>query len=245
MGRAHIEFIQQQDISWEVAALGAGTAPVERKMLSRDDGTGAETVLMRLAAGWRTSGLRAAPDACELFVLHGRLQLSIGPAKVALARGGYLRIEASGLPVALEARRSTELLWLSAIGREIPAQGSTGATPFTFVDSEAVAWETPWVTGPEPGLRIKLLWRSEATGAYSRLIQAAPGWREQRLEHHDCIEEVYLIEGDMTMGALGTMGAGAYIWRPAGIKHGPMQTRRGGVMFIRTDGPLVNYYTDA
>ena len=53
-----------------------------------------------------------------------------------------------------------------------------------------------------------------------------------------------MLTGDMTMGSLGTMTAGGYIWRPAGIKHGPMHTRAGGLMFIRTDGPLKNYYTD-
>ena len=83
----------------------------------------------------------------------------------------------------------------------------------------------------------------DKSGAYSRLISADAGWIESRQEHHDCVEEVYMISGDMTMGELGTMTSGGYIWRPPLIKHGPMQTNAGGLMFIRTDGPLINHYT--
>lgn len=57
------------------------------------------------------------------------------------------------------------------------------------------------------------------------------------------MEEIFLVDGDMYMGEPGTMKEGGYIWRPALIKHGPMETRQGAVMFIRTDGPLVNFYT--
>jgi hypothetical protein len=126
-------------------------------------------------------------------------------------------------------------------GRLEPAPAEAGS--MTAADSAAMAWQLPWVTGPAPGLRLKLLWRDEATGAYTRLLDVAPGWREPRLEHHDCSEEAFMLAGDMTMGALGTMRPGAYFFRPPGIRHGPMHSQAGAVILVRTDGVLVNHYS--
>lgn len=242
MERVQIEFIQSQSLPWLKGRLWAGAPPVGQKLLSGDDTLNAFTAAVRLKAGWHAEKLPQRQGACELFVLTGRLQMQVGEDNFDLIPGGYLRIENQRINGSIKAVVATELLYLTAIGPE-PVSGVTD-TACTFVDSKTLDWEIPWVLGPNPGLKLKLLWRSEETGAYTRLIKAEPGWSEDRQEHHDCIEEVYMLSGDMAMGSRGTMTAGGYIWRPAGIKHGPMITREGGLMFIRTDGPLKNYYTD-
>ena len=247
MHRPHIEFVRRQDLPWADSELVSGASSVGRKVLSSDAAFTAFTTVLRLDAGWRQNRLPQPSGGCELFLLRGCLQVQACEAHFELNPGGYLRIENHQRPGSMRAGVATELLYMTTIDAEpVRAAGHKKALPdFTFVDSEALEWEIPWVLGPNPGLKIKLLWRSEESGAYTRLIRAEPGWTEGRQEHHDCVEEVYMLSGDMTIGALGTMTAGGYIWRPAGIKHGPMHTREGGLMFIRTDGPLKNYYTAA
>jgi hypothetical protein len=244
--RAHIEFIQRQDLPWTGTELVAGAAHVEQKRLSNSANQAAFTAVTRMKAGWQADSLPPRQTACELFMLAGSLRLDAGDAHFELSRGCYLRIEDAQIDGAIRAPVDTECLYMTAIGPEPAPVAKQNAVreKCAFVDSDRIEWEIPWVPGPDPGLKIKLLWRDELTGAYTRLINADPGWTEKRREHHDCVEEVYMISGDMTMGALGTMTAGGYIWRPPGIQHGPMHTRAGGLMFIRTDGPLKNYYTD-
>jgi mannose-6-phosphate isomerase-like protein (cupin superfamily) len=242
MARPHIEFIQQQDFEWETTAIAAEMPAVQRKLLSEDDTDGGFTALVQMAEGWKITHPLVVEPAQEFFVLDGSLQIQTSTKSFDLNKGCYLRLE-GGMEFNLKAAEPCELLWIAESRLSPATVKPTADDSVTFVDSNALVWETPWVKGPDPGLGIKLLWLDEETGAYSRLIWAKPEWQELRQEHHDCIEEVYVISGDMTMGKDGEMTAGGYIWRPARIKHGPMHTRQGGVMFIRTDGPLVNYYT--
>lgn len=243
MARPHIEFVQEQDLLWEPARPAAGLAEFDWKPLSRDPESGAVTALVQLAAGWRSPAAAAFSAALELFVLEGRLQVALAGTPHTLAAGGYLRVGAETAIGPLAAEQPSRLLWMAAARLDPKPPRRAAAATATVADTNAIAWQTPWVPGPAPGLTLKLLWRDEATGAYSRLLAVAPGWREERLEHHDCSEEAYLLSGEMTMGALGTMRPGAYFWRPPGIRHGPMRSGAGAVLFIRTDGPLVNYYT--
>lgn len=240
MPRPHIEFIQEQALAWEPAALPAGCGGASWKILSRDEAGGAFTALVRLDPGWRTAGSPAFAAAQELFVIDGELVASGGRRTARLGPGGYLRVGPGTLCGLQAASAACRLLWM-ADGRLDPAPAEAEA--LAVADSAAMAWQVPWVKGPAPGLRLKLLWRDETTGAYSRLLDVAPGWGEPRLEHHDCSEEAFMLSGDMTMGGLGTMGPGAYFFRPPGIKHGPMHSRAGAVIFIRTDGILVNHYS--
>jgi quercetin dioxygenase-like cupin family protein len=162
-----------------------------------------------------------------------------------LKAGSYLRIDPKIACGPFCAESACRLLWITE-GRLDPVPPvSPSPESVTFTDSTSLEWQIPWVKGPAPGLRLKLLWRDEQSGAYSRLLSVDPGWREPRLEHHDCSEEAFVLEGDMTMGSLGTMRPGAYFWRPPGIKHGPMHSSSGALILIRTDGALFNYYTAA
>jgi glyoxylate utilization-related uncharacterized protein len=245
MSRPHIEFIQEQDRPWQNAAPAAGLSGFQWKILSQADNHGAQTALVRFDSGWRSAPGLALPAAQEFFLLEGALSAVCGNQTCALSPGGYLRI-APGTPFGpLRASAETRTLWMTD-GRLDPIPPSP-PTPesVTFTDSTALEWQIPWVKGPAPGLRLKLLWRDEKSGAYSRLLSVDPGWSEPRLEHHDCSEEAFVIAGDMTMGSLGTMRPGAYFWRPPGIKHGPMHSSSGALILIRTDGALFNYYTAA
>jgi mannose-6-phosphate isomerase-like protein (cupin superfamily) len=253
MPRPHIEFIWEQDYEFKRIQLVSSLPFLKFKVLSEDTHNGAFTALTFLPHGWENHSPVAFNAAQEFFILDGQLTVTMRGVKTVMKPGCYLRVDA-GVPFGpLSTWHSCRLLWmadqrLEAVNPEStppwhrPEPGNDG---ITHVDTSQQEWEIPFVKGPDPGLMLKLLWMDPQTGAYSRLIAADKGWREDRLEHHDCVEEAYMLEGCMTMGDLGTMEKGTYFWRPPRIQHGPLHTTEGAVIFIRTDGPLHNYYTSA
>jgi len=240
MARSHIECIHESDIAWVRYELPSGPA-VEVKTLSRDPEGGNHTSLIRLQRGWAQTGATAHPSPEEVFVLSGRLRVG----DVVLGRYHYLRVQSGVLHGPVEALEDTVAIWImEGHYGPVPGRAARGEADLTHVDATQMPWRPTWVPGPRPGLHIKLLYMDPQTGAYTRLIRAEPGWREDRLEHHDCSEEAYTLEGEMFLGNTGRWwGAGSYFWRPQGIKHGPMYTDAGALFFLRTDGPLVNHYT--
>src|SRR5690349_12018240 len=71
------------------------------------------------------------------------------------------------------------------------------------------------------------------TGSRTRLLRFAPGVFTTKPFVHEYWEEVYLIEGDLTVGndATGqggeTSSAGTYACRPPGAVHGPFKPNGG------------------
>jgi quercetin dioxygenase-like cupin family protein len=68
-------------------------------------------------------------------------------------------------------------------------------------------------------------------GSRTRLLRLAPGTRTPEAHAHDYWEELYVLEGDMTVG--GPHGgerlvrAPAYACREPGVMHGPVRTDGG------------------
>ncbi len=57
--------------------------------------------------------------------------------------------------------------------------------------------------------------------------------------YHSCAEEVYVIEGDITLNGRDYLTAGSYLYRPSGIVHGHDEGSINGCRcIIRTDGAL-------
>jgi glyoxylate utilization-related uncharacterized protein len=243
MARPHVEFIQEQALAWERAKPVSAWPDLHWKVLSREEDGGAFTALVSLAAGWRAAAPAAFAAAQEFYVIDGELDIECAGRTYALKPGGYLRVGPGAACGPLAAAAACRLLWITDGWLEPFEALPPSPESVTFTDAAALEWQIPWVKGPAPGLRLKLLWRDAASGAYSRLLSVDPGWSEPRLEHHDVSEEAFVLEGDMTMGALGTMRPGAYFWRPPRIRHGPMRSTAGAVILIRTDGALFNYYT--
>jgi hypothetical protein len=78
----------------------------------------------------------------------------------------------------------------------------------------------------------------------SAVIWMPPGARHPKIEFHDTVEEMYQVVGDTTLRNSGRMDPGSYFWRPPYITHGPFSSEQGGIMYLYTDGKLVNYFTD-
>ncbi len=100
-------------------------------------------------------------------------------------------------------------------------------------------WETP--AGYPPGIEQKILSGSldetGRTGSRTRLLRFQPGVYTTDPFVHEYWEEVYLLNGDLTVGndAQGKGGEnfspGTYACRPPGAAHGPFKSNGGCTLF--------------
>jgi len=105
---------------------------------------------------------------------------------------------------------------------------------FHAVDMSA-GWQVP--PGYPAGIEQKILAggldEAGKSGSRTRLLRFAPGVFTTAPFVHDYWEEVYLIDGDLTVGndAAGNGGEafapGTYACRPPGAVHGPFKSQRG------------------
>jgi len=248
--RAHVEFVQAQCLPWLRIGPGLARPDAEYKLLSRDAGTGACTVLMRYAPGWSRGGPEHILADEEFYVLEGDLQMderTYGPDCYGFLPAGWTRRHMrSDKGCVLLACYSAEpqLVGLAGDGS---AEASARAVP--WLDAAAMPWD---MTLNDPNLRHlgisrKNLRTDPETGerTFLSLIlpQAAPEGNKGPREIHPVVEEAYLIAGSLT-GPQGTMHPGAYFWRPPGIPHGPFGARWGAVSLIRfVGGRHVNEWT--
>jgi hypothetical protein len=110
----------------------------------------------------------------------------------------------------------------------------------------SAGWETP--PGYPPGIEQKILAgtldETKKTGGRTRLLRFQPGVYTTDPFVHDYWEEVYLVEGDLTVGndAQGQGGenfsVGTYACRPPGATHGPFKSN-GGCLLLES-----HYYAD-
>lgn len=109
-------------------------------------------------------------------------------------------------------------------------------TAFRIVRSEEVAWQ-PIGTH---GLQVKTLASDPATGGMLNYLDIPENWRGGGIAHfHHAFEEVYILEGSVTLGAGRWFVAGDYFYRPAQVVHGhDEQAREGCRALVRSDGPL-------
>ena len=117
---------------------------------------------------------------------------------------------------------------------------------FYSVDLQS-GWETP--PGYPDGIQQKILSGSldeeNGRGTRTRLLRFAPGVFTTEPFVHEYWEEVYLVEGDLTVGndAQGNGGEAfaphTYACRPPGAYHGPFKSE-GGCLLLE-----VHYFDPA
>ena len=78
----------------------------------------------------------------------------------------------------------------------------------------------------------------------SALVWSPPASAHPKIEFHDTVEEMLLVTGDITLGNSGRMHRHSYFWRPPYITHGPFHSETGSIMYLYSDGPLRNFFTD-
>ena len=235
MARPHLEFIQSQSLNWRPDPNRAG---VQSKVLSQDDDTGSVTAILRYPEGWE--GHVSSEDCVEEgFVLSGGLthQDQLMP------KGSYyFWPKASGVG-SLSTPSGADVLTF------IDRASSVTETSPRFIDTAVMDWSgnvDPNVVAGSFGKKV--LREDPETGERVWLLMLGPGAPEAvsevRIETHPHVEEVFLLDGEITM-PMGTMKPGGYIWRPGGIAHGPNASVPGCLGFFRSvGGPMVTDWSD-
>lgn len=99
-----------------------------------------------------------------------------------------------------------------------------------FFAADAMAWRE----AQQPGTEEKVLSRdADDPAVLTRLVRWVPGLDTSGVGviTHDYVEEVYLLEGELTDLTLGrTFRAGHYASRRPGMPHGPYHTPAGCTM---------------
>ncbi|PKB14587.1 uncharacterized protein DUF4437 [Novosphingobium kunmingense] len=110
------------------------------------------------------------------------------------------------------------------------------AEPLARIRPDEITWE-PLGTH---GLRRKVLGRNEASGYITALVEIPVGWRGGGIAHfHHAFEEVFMLDGSVTVGGTHYWHAGDYFFRPAHVVHGhDERSEEGALALIRSDGPL-------
>ena len=224
MARPHIEFVHALDLPLETIPAGpfAGCA---QRLLSQDDETGASTALVSLPGSWAGS-LAAHDRPLELFCLRGRLEL----AGRAFGEGCHGWVPAGTAAAPLGAL-TTALCLVMVEAVRAPTGG-----PVEIVDSQELPFRDRTLAAVPPGLIVKPLRVDPETGDRTWIAGVAPGWEEHRAEIHPTVEEAFVLRGDGLLGERGELTPGCYFWRPPNVRHGPMVTVGGQLVFFRTKG---------
>jgi hypothetical protein len=99
-----------------------------------------------------------------------------------------------------------------------------------FFAAGAMAWREAQQSGTEEKV---LSLDADDPAVLTRLVRWVPGLdtKDVGVLTHDYVEEVYLLEGELTDLTLGrTFRAGHYASRPPGMPHGPYRTLTGCTM---------------
>ena len=110
---------------------------------------------------------------------------------------------------------------------------------FQQIDLAGPEWHSPPGYPQEIEQKILAGKLDEASkfGNRTRLLRFKPGAFTTMPFVHDYWEEVYLIEGDLTVGDLASgvqpiaFGRNTYACRPPGVAHGPFRSQGGCVLF--------------
>lgn len=250
LNRPHTEFVQAQLLPWRRIGPGLARSDAEYKLLSRDAGDGACSVLMRYPAGWSREGPEHVAATEEFYVLEGTLEMDgqvYGADCYACLPAGWTRgrMASPGGCVLLAFFDREPTLCAG------PGDGTAELSPAAIVHRDVL--HMPWdMTLNDPrlkhlGIGRKNLRTDPETGerTFLSLIlpQSEPPGGHGPTESHPVVEEAYLIAGSLA-GPHGTMHPGAYFWRPPGISHGPFGSRWGAVSLIRfVGGAHVNIWS--
>jgi|GEM_PF-2001123 len=237
--RGQVEYIRIGEVPLLSHVPAAGAKGLRAAILSRDATTGAETSWIDASPLWRWEQPTALSGDVELLLFEGDLAI----AGQAMRSGDYLWIPAGTDLKAVESSAGARFLWMSTAALSA-SPVREDAAPVVLKRVREMEWsplpgyEGRSVQDAAAGLSRKLLRKDPVTGAYTALVRHDAGFSDPRLEAHDTWEELLLLEGDYLMGDTGAITAGAYIFRPGALPHGPQASKNGAVWFVRGGRPI-------
>lgn len=211
-------------------------------LMSRDDRSRAHTYVVELPAGWRAEA-DASEASLELFLLRGDVSLE-GDARV--GSSGYVHLPQHG--GGGELRSENGALALAFWNPDIPAF----PPPYTR-NRITKAWAEPWTPSvpgahsimhkslrlPDPLPHPDAEGFDGGPGGYIRFQYIPPSFIfEQEHVHHECFEEIILLQGDVLLINEGVMGIGSVVCHPQEWWHAPFVSRSGALILVHTDAPM-------
>lgn len=213
-------------------------------LMSRDFKTDARTYIVEIPAGWKVQ-TDAKFASLEFFVLSGDLALNgkrVGGC-------GYIHVPQAcgGGELTSETGAVAYAFW----NPDMPAYN------YPVTRNRAISvLETEWLTSI-PGaectcaVRHKTLRLPEPVphpvdggfdggpGGYMRFQYIAPNTiAEMEHVHHECWEEIILLQGDCFLANEGQMAMGSVVCHPQEWYHAPFASRGGALILVHTDGPM-------
>ncbi|MBL8590826.1 MAG: cupin domain-containing protein [Methylobacteriaceae bacterium] len=243
--REHIDFIQAQMLPWDEGA-GFGLSGTRVKLLSRDDATGAISLILRLPAGWSRAAGALARDE-EIYVLDGALDL----AGRRLRRHTYSFLPGGHIDNALASEAGATLLYFRSepAPTELLTREAVAARLVPPVDLAEGSWDGDFdrfgLGSMKDGARMRVLRQDPFSGETTYITATIAFRRGVRAERHPISQEFFLLSGELA-GDRGTMQAGAYCIRPPMAKHAPYGSPTGALILFRGfGGRQETYWEDA
>ena len=210
-------------------------------LMSRDTRSEAHTFVVELPPGWRAQ--TDARDAMtELFILRGDASLE----GEAVGSSGYLQLpqRCGGGELRSERGALALLLW----NPDIPSFSE----PYTC-NRVLKAWQEPWTPSipgshgimhkslrlPDPLPHPNYEGFDGGPGGYLRFQFIPPSFiSAEEHVHHECFEEIILLQGDTLLLNEGVMAIGSVVCHPQEWYHAPFATRSGSLILVHTDAPM-------
>lgn len=233
--REHIDFVQAQFLPWEDGDA-AGFPGARVKSLSRDDETGATSVILSLPKGWSRVGGASSCDE-EFYLLDGALAVQ----DRLHARHSYCFLPAGFSDNAFRVPDGATLLHFRSgtVSSDILGKEAIVSRLVPQVDLTSVSWDGDFdrygLGSMKNGARMCVLREDPFTGETTYVTATIAFRRGERAERHPISQEFFLLSGELA-GDLGTMQAGAYCIRPPMAKHAPYGSPTGALIFFRSLG---------
>jgi hypothetical protein len=211
-------------------------------LMSRDGKSGSQTYIMEIPPGFK-GRTDAKFASLELFVLRGDLSLN-GAGTVGASGYVHLPQLCGGGEVTSKAGALAICFW----NPNLPAYPFP-VTRNLAVNSFAKEWTNsmPGAHGvmhkslriPDPVPHPNDEGFDGGPGGYLRFQYIAPQMiADQEHVHHECWEEIILLQGDVLLLNEGQMGIGSVVGHPQEWYHAPFVSRSGALILVHTDGPM-------
>jgi len=245
MGRPHLEPLVDADVRLTRLTLPGWKPGARVRTLSIDPVNGACTQIVEFGGGFRQPAGFSTSE-WELYILDGALKVG----DQLLTKDHYLFVPAGYRIGPISTRQGCKAMWFfnDHFPNWVPATAHRDRQVKTsaFVSTNAndsIRWVVPnFYPQTEPGSLVKLLRFDEPTGAFTGLYMLGPGFWQDNVSFHDCMEEMYHLWGESWMMQFGYLPTGGYVYRPPYINHGPFASEYGTVGLFRTDSWLVNHF---
>jgi hypothetical protein len=209
--------------------------------MSRDTRSGSATYVVEIPAGFR-GRTDSKVASLELFVLRGGVTLNgeragaSGYVHLPQLRGGG-EVESSSGALALAFWTPNLPRYPYPVTRNLAVNSFAKECINSIPGAHGVMHKSLRIPDPTPHVSEEGF--DGGPGGYLRFQYIAPQMiADAEHVHHECWEEIILLQGDVLLINEGQMGIGGVVSHPQEWYHSPFVSRSGAVILVHTDGPM-------